>query len=87
MLTVRDHMRVRLAAEARGQWFQRAGRIRFELGESETLFAAAVDRLIDDAEVVAAYPVETARLRRLRSARKAARQVCTRAHIDADTSP
>lgn len=72
-LSVRDTMRIRLADTSRGNWFQRAGQIRDQLGESETEMWMTVNRLIDDPVAVAAMPVECARLRRKRDKQKAAR--------------
>ena len=41
-----------------------------QLGLTPTRFWALVNRLIDRPDVIAAYPTETARLRRLRDARR-----------------
>lgn len=73
MLTVRDSMRLRLADSNRGAWFQRAGRIRDELGESETAMWVRVNQLLEDPAAVAVMPAECARLRRKRDAQRAAR--------------
>lgn len=43
------------------------------LGLTPTRFWALVHRLVDRPDVVAEYPVETARLRRLRDGRRAVR--------------
>lgn len=74
-LSVRDAMRLRLADQNRGAWLQRAGRIRDELGESETAMWVRVNQLLEDPAAVAAMPVECARLRRKRDAQRAARSI------------
>lgn len=48
--------------------------VRTELDMSPTRFAQVVNALIDRADVIAEYPLETARLRRLREARASARR-------------
>lgn len=82
MLTVRDQMRLRLADENRGPWLQRAGRIRDELGESETAMWVRVNQLLEDPAAVAAMPQTVARLRRKRDAQRAARSAArTNVHV------
>lgn len=73
-LSIRDQMRIRLADENRGTWAQRAGRIRWELGESETAMWVRVGQLLEDSEAIAAFPMETARLRRRIEAQRGARR-------------
>lgn len=73
MLAVRDAMRLTMADENRGQWFTRAGRVRDELGESETAMWVRVHELLDDPAAVEAMPAVVARLRRKRAAQAAAR--------------
>lgn len=75
---VRDLMRIRLADQNRGPWYQRAGRIRDELGESETAMWVRVNLLLEDPAAVAAMPVECARLRRKREMQRAARTMRVR---------
>ena len=72
-LSVRDHMRIQLADSNRGPWLQRAGRVRHELGETETAMWVRVNALLDDPAAVAAHPMEIARLRRRRDAQRAQR--------------
>lgn len=78
VLSVRDAMRIRLADQNRGPWYQRAGRIRDELGESETSMWVRVNQLLEDPAAVAAMPVECARLRRKRETQRAARTMRVR---------
>lgn len=77
-LSVRDRMRLRMADENRGAWLQRAGRIRHELGESETEMWMHVHRLLEDPAAVAAMPQTVGRLRRKREAQRAVRSMRVR---------
>lgn len=70
MLTVRDHMSLRLAAASYKFPGARETDVRDQLGMSATIFYRHVNRLLDDPEALAAYPVEVNRLRRLRDARR-----------------
>lgn len=74
MLTVRDHMALRLAATPyRRHPARRESDVHEQLGWSATVFWAHVNALIDHSDAIAAYPLETARLRRLRDRRRRAR--------------
>ncbi len=83
MLAVRDAMRLTMADENRGQWFTRAGRVRDELGESETAMWVRVHELLENPDAMAALPVTVARLKRKRAAQVAARSARVRIHTSA----
>lgn len=73
MLTIRDHMALRLAGERFTYETSRVKRARDELGLSEVRFWQVVDALLDRPEALAAEPMTVGRLRRLRDVRRAAR--------------
>lgn len=72
-LTVKEHMTLQAADTRHTNWLSREGYLRDLFSEPATLYYARLDRLIDDPAAIAAYPMLTARLRRLREARRAAR--------------
>jgi len=69
MLTVRDHMTLRLAFAHFTYPAVRAARARAELGYSEPRFYQRVHYLLAQPESEQAYPAEVRRLRRLHEAR------------------
>jgi hypothetical protein len=70
MLTVRDHMTIRLAAAHYKFPAARETDALEQLGWTATIFWRHVNRLLDDPEALATYPLEVKRLRRLRDARR-----------------
>lgn len=74
MLTVRDHMALRLAGATYRSPGRRDADVREQLGWTPTAFWARVDALLDDPAALAAYPQDVARLRRLRERRARARR-------------
>lgn len=73
-MSVREHMALRLAAATYRYPARREEDALHLVGLRPTPFWALVHRLLDRADVEAAYPREVARLRRLRDARAAARR-------------
>ncbi|WP_051486249.1 DUF3263 domain-containing protein [Nocardioides sp. J54] len=73
MLTVRDHMAIRLAAASYRYAGARESDVRHQLGWSMPVFARHVNVLLDRPAALAAYPVEVKRLRRIRDARRRVR--------------
>lgn len=74
MLTVRDHMAIRLAAARYKFEGARATAVREELRMSAPRFWQYVNALLDDPAALEAYPLDVRRLRRLRDARRRARR-------------
>lgn len=74
MLSVKDHMRLRLAGARYRHPAQRDTDALEQLGETPTTFWLRVDQLLDDPDAFAAEPQVVGRLRRLRDARAAARR-------------
>lgn len=72
-LSVRDSMTIRLAAAHYRYPGARESDVRDQLGMSLTIYARHLNRLLDDPEALAAYPVEVRRLQRLRDRRRRAR--------------
>lgn len=70
MISVRDHMTLRLASARYKFPAARETDALEQLGMTATVFWRHVDRLIDDPRAIAAYPSETLRLRSLRDARR-----------------
>ena len=68
-MTVREHMILRLAAATYRYPARREADALELVGLTPTRFWAAVDRLLDDPDALAAYPTVVRRLRRLRDAR------------------
>lgn len=73
MLSVKDHMRLRLAGARYRHPAQRDTDALDQLGETPATFWLRVDHLLDDRAAMAAYPQIVRRLRRLREARREAR--------------
>lgn len=73
MLTVRDHMTIRLAAATYKYAGARETDIRDQLGMSMTVFGRHLSALLDEPAALAAHPLEVKRLRRLRDARRRTR--------------
>lgn len=73
-LTVREHTILRLAATPYRYPTRREADVHEQLGMSPTVFWAAVHRLLDRPDALAAYPLEVTRLRRLRDRRRMARR-------------
>ena len=72
-LAIRDRMRLQLAADLRGSYWQRNGTIRYVLGDTPTALSLRVTELLTDSAAWEAEPALCGRLVRLRAARKAAR--------------
>ena len=72
-LSVREHMVLRLAATPYRSPGRRLDDALELVGLRPTPFWAAVDRLLDRPDALAAYPLEVGRLRRLRERRANAR--------------
>lgn len=73
MLTVRDHMTLRLAAATYKYPAKRESDALELVGMTPATFHRHVNVLIDRPEALAAYPREVRRLQRLRDARRRAR--------------
>lgn len=73
MLTVRDHMTIRIAAATYKYAGARETDVREQLGMSMPIYGRHLDRLLDQPAAIAAYPLEVKRLRRLRDARRRTR--------------
>lgn len=73
MLSVRDHMTIRLAAASYRYPARREADALELLGLKPTLFHRHVNVLLDRPDALAAYPREVNRLRRIRDARRRAR--------------
>lgn len=73
MLTVRDHMTLRIAAATYRYAGARETDVRRELGMSMPIYTRHLDVLLDRPDALAAYPLEVSRLRRLRDARRRTR--------------
>ncbi len=73
MLTIRESMALELAAQRFKFEGARETRVLDELGMTITRFHQVVGALLDRPDAWAAYPVDVARLRRLRDQRRAAR--------------
>lgn len=73
MLSVRDHMTLALAAAHYRHAGKREADARELLGYTAVGFWREVNRLLDRDDVLAAYPMEVRRLRRLREARAGVR--------------
>ena len=74
MLTVRDHMALRLASARYKYEAVRDADALEQLSMSPTRFWQYVNALIDRPDAVAAYPQDVRRLRRLRDQRRRARK-------------
>lgn len=70
MLSVRDHMAIRLAASHYKFPGARESDVFEQLGMTATRFWQHVHALLESPEALAAYPLEVRRLRRLRDARQ-----------------
>lgn len=73
-LTVRDHMVLHLATTPYRYPARREADALHQLGLTPTRFHAAVNRLLDHPDALAAYPADVHRLRRLRDARRRQRR-------------
>ena len=73
MLTVRDHMTIRIAASTYKYAGARETDVREQLGMSMPIYARHLDRLLDQPAALAAYPFDVKRLQRLRDLRRRAR--------------
>lgn len=73
MMTVREHMILQLAAVRYRHPAVRDTHALELVGLQPTSFSAAVGRLLERPDVLAAYPTEVRRLLRLRDARRAQR--------------
>ncbi|WP_418061801.1 DUF3263 domain-containing protein [Pimelobacter simplex] len=74
MLSVRDHMTLRLASAHYRYPARREADVHELLAMSPTLFWRHVHTLLDSPAALAAYPREVNRLRRLREQRRGARR-------------
>lgn len=70
MLTVRDHMALRLASARYKYQGARDTDVLEQLAMTPTIFWRHVNQLLDRPEALAAYPLDVRRLRRLRDQRR-----------------